>query len=316
MLPVVAEHVLIPTDGSRMAGRAVPLAMAAIRSCQSPRVTLLRVLTQVGDAVRPVQALEWELERAQAEAGLRQIATAFGNIAERIDPVVEVGRAADQIRHFVETGDVDLVVMAAHGSDDSCGWRLGSVARKVVAGGHTSVLIVPTDADVEPDAGVIRRVLVPLDCSVRAECVLPLAVRLAEVHGARIVLLHVVARPAIPHHLPSGARDRELVDELTRRNRERAETYLEAVRERLVRRGAEVEVELLVDEHPARSIERYSISARTDLILISAHGSSAHEREAYGSLALRLLDTMVKPLWIVQDLPQPRLGGPENSHRD
>lgn len=305
-LSVVAEHVLVTTDGSAHASRAVPMAIAAIRACASEHVTLLRVLTNHSETVRPVQALEWELARAHAEADLRKTAAQFGAISERVDQVVAEGRAAEQILRFIDTGSVDLVVMSAHGSDDARGWRMGSVARKVVASGRVSVLIVPTEVEAEPETQALRRVLVPLDCSARAECVLPLVMKLADVHDAEIVLMHVVPRPEIPHRLPAGARDRELIDELTRRNRQRSEAYLHGLRERLVSRGARVEVELLVDNHPARAIEQYAVNFGADLVLLSAHGSSAHEREAYGSVARRLLDTMVKPLWIVQDLPQAR----------
>ncbi len=303
-LSVVAEHVLVTTDGSALASRAVPMAVAAIRTCSSEHVSLLRVLTNHSEVARPVQALEWELARAHAEADLRKVAAQFGAIAPRVDQVVAEGRAAEQILRFIDTGAVDLVVMAAHGSDDSRGWRMGSVARKVVASGSVSVLLVPTETETETTR--LRRVLVPLDCSARAECVLPLVMKMADVHDAEFVLIHVVPRPEIPHRLPAGARDRELIDELTRRNSQRGEAYLHSVRERLVSRGARVEVELLVDDHPARAIEQHAVSLDADLVLLSAHGSSAHECEAYGSLTRRMIDTVVKPLWIVQDLPQAR----------
>lgn len=299
---VIAEHVLVTTDGSALASRAVPMAVAAIRACDSQQVTLLRVLSHHGEGVRPVQALEWELARAHAEAELRQIAAQFGPLADRVEQVVAEGRAAEQILRFVDTGEVDLVVMAAHGSDDSRGWRMGSVVRKVVASGRVSVLIVPT----EVEADRVDRVLLPLDCSARAECVLPLVGKIADVHDAEFVLVHVVPRPEMSHRLPTGARDRELINELTGRNRRRAEAYLHSVRERLVSRGARVEVELLVDDHPARAIEQYAINSGADLVLLAAHGSGGHARDAYGSLAQRMLDSLVKPLWIVQDLPQAR----------
>lgn len=304
---IVAEHVLVTTDGSALASRAVPMAVAAIEACGSEQISLLRVLTNHGEGVRPVQALEWELARAHAEADLRSVAAQFGPLAERVERVVAEGRPAEQILRFVETGEVDLVVMAAHGSDDSRGWRMGSVARKIVASGRVSMLIVPT----EHEADKVDRVLVPLDCSARAECVLPLAGRIADVHDAELLLVHVVPRPEISHRLPTGARDRELIEELIGRNRRRAEAYLHGARERLVSRGARVEIELLVDDHPARAIEQCAINSGADLVLLSAHGAGGHEREAYGSMTHRMLDTLVKPLWIVQDLPQARALAPD-----
>ena len=319
-LAVVAEHVLLTTDGSTLAGRAVPMAIAAIEACASPRVTVLRVLTHHGEHIRPVQALEWELARAHAEADLRQLATRLdalrGDELDRmggrvgtdrhVDQVIAEGRAAEQILHYIEAGGVDLVVMAAHGSDDARGWPMGSVARKVIGSGLASILIVPSEPLTIPDPGTspITRVLVPLDCSARAECVLPLLGKLARAHDPEFVLMHVVPRPEVPHRLPAGARDRALIDELTRRSSERADAYLHDLRERLVGRGARVQVRLEVDDHPARAIERYACAQAVDLIVVSAHGAGAHEGDAYGTLPRRLLDTMVTPLWVVQDLPQ------------
>lgn len=307
-LAVIAEHVLVTTDGSPLANNAVPMAIAAVRACGSRQISLLRVLTNPDEGVRPVQALEWELARAHAQTHLRQVAAQFGSLAERVEPVVTEGRAAEEILRFIDKTGVDLVVMAAHGSHESRCWRMGSVARKVVASGRASVLVVPSNGEVRGngEGAQIHRVLLPLDSSTRAECVLPLVNKIVEVHQAEIILAHVVSRPVTPHRLPTGARDRELIEELTQRSSQRAEAYLHSVRERLVSNGARVNVQLLIDDHPGRAIEQLAIDSGADLLLLSAHGSSADEHEAYGSLARRLLDTVVKPLWIVQDLPQAR----------
>ncbi len=296
MPAMVAEHVLLTTDGSESANRAIPLALMAIRACSSPRVTLLRVLTpKLGT---PVHALEWAMARAHAEANLQQVASQLP-WPERVTSIVAEGRAADQILHFVATHDVDLIVMSSHGSDDARTWRMGSTTRKVVASGLASVLVVPAESQL----GSLASILVPLDCSARAECVLPLAAKLGEVHDAELVLTHVVPRPDVPQRLPSGRRERELVDELTQRSHERAASYLESVRERLATRGLRTRVELLSDINPARAIEHLVETSNCDLVLLSAHGSGCQHGERYGSTARRLLDSLVKPMWIVQDVP-------------
>lgn len=293
---VLAEHVLVTTDGSDPANRAIPLAKAAIRACDSKRVTLLRVLTPTLGT--PVHALEWAMARAHAEANLERFA---GQLQwnDRSTSVVAEGMAADQILHFVERNDVDLIVIASHGSDGAKTWRMGGTARKVVATGVASMLVVPAD----PEPTRLASVLVPLDCSARAEYVLPLAVKLAETHDAELVLVHVVPRPDISHHLPPGPRERELIEELTRRNRERAGGYLEGVRERMTSQGVRARTKLMTDTNPARALEQLAKTSSCDLVLLCAHGSGCSYGERYGSVARRLLDSVVKPLWIVQDLP-------------
>lgn len=294
---VVAEHVLVTTDGSESANRALPLALLAIRACDSKRVTLLRVLTpKLGT---PVHALEWAMARAHAEANLEQVA---GQLpwGDRVTSVVAEGLAADQILHFVESNAVDLVVIASHGSECSRTWPMGGTTRKVVASGLASMLVVPTEpAPTEQ----LTSVLVPLDCSARAEHVLPVACKLAEAHEAELVLTHVVPKPDVSHHLPPGPRERELIEELTRRNLARAQGYLEGVRERMTCRGVRARIELLSDTNPARAIEQLAKTSTCELVLLCAHGSGCSQGERYGSIARRLLDSLVKPLWIVQDLP-------------
>jgi nucleotide-binding universal stress UspA family protein len=297
---VLAEHILVTTDGSDSADRVIPFALAAIQACDSQRVTLLHVLTpKLGT---PVHALDWAMQRAHAEASLEQFIQRFdasSTLRSRIDSVVVEGLAAEQILHFAEANDVDLIVIASHGSGDARTWSVGGTTHKVVASGVASLLVVPID----DSTTAIRSVLVPLDCSARAECVLPLAGRLAEAHQAEIVFVHVVPRPEVPHHLPCGQRERELIDDLTRRNTERAEAYLADVCARIAGRGASVRSEVLVDTNPARTIEQLAKQSTCDLVLLGAHGSGCQPGERYGTTARRLLDSVVKPLWLVQDLP-------------
>ncbi|MFV8755150.1 universal stress protein [Nannocystaceae bacterium ST9] len=293
---VIAEHVLVTTDGSDAANRAIPLALAAIQTCGSPRVTLLCVLTPKRGT--PVHALECAMARAHAEANLQRLAEQLP-WRDRVTSIVADGRAADQILHYVEAHDVDLIVISSHGKGGSQTWRMGSTTHKVIASGAASVLVVPTD----PEPGPLTSVLVPLDCSARAECVLPLATKLAETHAAELVLAHVVPRPEIPHRMPPGQRERELVDELTRHNHERARDYLEGILDRLTTRKIRARIELLTDTNPGRALERLAKTSPSELVLLCAHGSGCQQGEHYGSTARRLLDSLVKPLWIVQDLP-------------
>jgi nucleotide-binding universal stress UspA family protein len=295
---VIAEHVLVTTDGSEVANRAIPMALTAARACGSKRLTLMQVLCR-SQPSGPVHALEWELARAQVENELRSVAAGFEDFPGVVETVVKEGRPAEQIMRFSETAEVDLLVLASHGADDSRIAPMGSVATKIVASSRNSLLLVPAYAEPRP----VERVLVPLDCSARAESVLPLVYKLAEVEQPEFIFVHVVPQPEIPHRLPPGARDHALAEELTRRNRQRAESYLQGLHDRVAARGIQARTEVLVDVNPARTIDHFVQSSDTDLILLSAHGASGHFGEVYGSLTRRLLDSLTKPLWIVQDLP-------------
>jgi nucleotide-binding universal stress UspA family protein len=183
---------------------------------------------------------------------------------------------------------------------------LGSVARKIIADGRVSVLVVPIEPAPNPR---VRTIAVALDCSPRAECVLPLATRLAISTDAQLVLAHVVPEPDLPHRLPTSARDRELAEELTARNWARAQAYLDEIGNRLQARGVSCRVQLLSHVNPARGLEAWLEDSPIDLALLSAHGAAAGDDEAHGSVVQRLLGSLRTPLWIVQDLPPTRRAG-------
>src|SRR3990167_2091993 len=110
------------------------------------------------------------------------------------------------------------------------------MALMIVARPSNSLLVVPAHTAQGQRVGEIglRRILVPLDCSPRAECVLPLATALARAHDAELILAHVAPEPEIPRRLPPSAEDLAVVSQLTERNRLEGGRYLGELRERLV----------------------------------------------------------------------------------
>jgi nucleotide-binding universal stress UspA family protein len=80
---------------------------------------------------------------------------------------------------------------------------------------------------------MFEHILVPLDGSSLAECVLPLAVSLARSHGARLVLAHILRRPEMPDPLWASEEELSLLEQLAGCQQRRAERYLEDVSKRL-----------------------------------------------------------------------------------
>ena len=103
----------------------------------------------------------------------------------------------------------------------------------------TSVLLVRAwrpEASCEPaqwGEQCYRRILVPLDGSPRAECVLPIATALAERADA-FWLAHVVTRPELFQRLPLTTEDQAFLEQMVTRNRQQAEHYFEQLQARLV----------------------------------------------------------------------------------
>ncbi len=292
------RHVLVPLDGSSVAECTLPFARALARAF-SARVTILRVL-ECADS-QPTDAVEWEIARAEAYARLLQLADTLkgGGLATAVEIVQ--GRPAEQIPHFAAAHDADLIVLSTHGAGGLNQWSLGGTAQKVIATTHASVLIVPARWPTT-DAVRFQRMLVPLDCSQRAECILPAATELARAHDARLILAHIVAEPEMPRRLPPSSEDSNLIERIIERNRDEARRYLLDIQRRLSAGTDRVEVQIAVSSHRIRALRNLAREHQVDLIILSAHGSTGDAKEHYGGVASKFLQDGGEPVIILQDL--------------
>lgn len=139
------EHVLVPLDGSPLAEEALEEALATFDA----RITVLNVVTPLdthmseGGIVEPGDdRLETARERADLLA--EQAAERASAMGRTIETVVETADPAESILDFVDTHDVDHVVMGSHGEKRNAVVRrlLGTVATKVVGEAPVTVTVV------------------------------------------------------------------------------------------------------------------------------------------------------------------------------
>jgi nucleotide-binding universal stress UspA family protein len=152
---------------------------------------------------------------------------------------------------------------------------------------------------------------VPLDCSPRAECVLPLATALSRAHDAEIILAHVVPEPEMPRRLPPSGEDLAVAAAFTERNRVEAERYLGGLRDRLVEQNVRVGTRIVVSSQRARAIRAMADETGADLVMVSAHGRTGDANERYGSVAARLMEQSRRPILVLQDLGSGREPTPD-----
>ena len=248
--------------------------------------------------------VEWEIIRAEAHSHLARCGSELN--ASGVPSGLEVvqGRAAEQIIQFAKAHEVDLLVLSSHGEGGLSGWVLSSTVQKVVARAHTSVLIVPAYAHEGQRIGEphFEKILVPLDCSPRAECILPLATAIVRAYESTLILAHVVPEPEMPRRVPPSQEDVALAVQLTERNRREAEHYLSELQHRLSAQGVGTEIRIVVSPRRARSIRALAEQESVDLVLVSAHGRTGDPSEAYGGIAARLIQESGRPVVILQDL--------------
>ena len=151
---------------------------------------------------------------------------------------------------------------------------------------------------------MFEKILVPLDRSPLAECVLPHAVAVARSLDSQLMLLHILS--------PSGRQDSlRAVDPLEwQLRRAEAESYLEGVRARLEAVGVATQTKVL-DGDAAEQILAYVRENQIGLAVISSHGQSGLSGWNVCSVAQKVIARAPISLMIVRAYQpaQPDLGG-------
>jgi len=142
-----------------------------------------------------------------------------------------------------------------------------------------------------------KKMLVPLDTSEYAECVLDHAKEIASARAIpEVVLLTVVEsalrQASLTYVGPEGAAESEA------KAKAAAESYLGTVKDRLGLKGSQVSTVVVVGE-PAEAILDYVEENGVDLVIMSTHGRSGMSRWFLGSVAERVLRRSVAPLFLV-----------------
>lgn len=272
----------------------------AIASALDLPVTFMHVLdARPETGIRP-DPIEWDLRRHEARRALGALTSLRPPSGRAAQLKLSEGLVADEICRYSSEPSAHLLVLGANGDSASPG-ALGGTARVVLEQAPASILLVPGTAPVMPDQRY-RKILVPLDGSKWAESVLPLAVRLAKSAGAQLILTHVVPTPEFMETSPLGVGDRELRENVVKRNEISARSYLEHMQGCVAASGIAVRT-LLVRSDDARTQLAAQIAAESaDLVILSARGTGRrhHIDLPYGSVAAYLMTHSPVPVLMVR----------------
>jgi nucleotide-binding universal stress UspA family protein len=296
------NHILAPLDGSSLAECVLPHVVACARAFGA-RITLLRVLDEMtSEGAVPISPVNWHLVRAQGQRYLEDVAERLGELGCEVDTVLLEGKAAEEIISYADQNDVDLTILSSHGRSGLYRWNASSVAQKVILEAKTSILIVRAYRATEapPHDFCYDKILVPLDCSRRAECVLPVVSMLAQDSDATLLLAHVAVPLQLPRRAPLTEHERALVAEVAELNMKTAEAYLQETRANL---SVKSEVHLMSEHDAASALHDLADAEEPDLIVMCAHGHTGARRWPFASLALNLIVYSSVPLLVVQDIP-------------
>lgn len=144
-----------------------------------------------------------------------------------------------------------------------------------------------------------KKILVPLDGSELAECVLPhVEAFIKEIHVSDVVFACVV-EPTLPSFHGEFPVSMEDLEERDAARRASAEEYLNKVANRVPPEGARLQAEVLVGR-VAESLSEYADTNDVDLIIIATHGRSGVTRWVRGSVADKILRSASVPVMMVR----------------
>jgi nucleotide-binding universal stress UspA family protein len=290
-------RVIICVDRSDEASDVVRHAAAIAESLGKP-ATLLHIIETTDPSGNHADPVEWELRRRDARQMLSDLARGHDKTL-LLETEVDNGYPADQICRRISNTAADIVAFGASTVNDAPTRRLGNTVRRVLELSSSSVLVVPRSGS-GSGAVVYRRILLPLDGSPRAESVLPLAARIAEAHGAELVLIHVAQIPEMIEMGPSEPEDIAIRTRIMKRNERVARMYLERIKAKLAAWVPEIRIRLCGHEDVRRCLADLITEERADLVILSAKGRSARADSPVGSVAAHLLDHVHVPILIAR----------------
>ncbi|MCH8812561.1 MAG: universal stress protein [Gemmatimonadetes bacterium] len=293
------KKILVPVDGSAFGESALPVALELSRRADAD-VRLAMVNQPAGliggweEAFQSTHITYLEsLEGKVAKVAARPVSTAL------LD-----GDVPDALCQEAQRSDSDLIVMSTHGRGGLTRMWLGSVADAVVRRSSTPVLLVrPPEGEapfLEVEEPKIRRVLIPLEGSTLSEGAIEPALELGALFGASFTLLRVIAFPFMGgSFLPETLQtNRSILEEAETE----ARAYLEGVRSNLDDGSRRIDIDVVVNQQPARGILDYAAANNVDLVSIATHGRGGVERTLLGSTADKVIRGADTPTLIVRPL--------------
>ncbi len=304
----MSSRIIVPLDGSPLAERALPYALA-LASATGATVTLMQVVPSshlMRDYyVRYDASMEAE-QAATAGAALEARARSLSSATLPINAYIAVGDAAEEIVRYAERGGETYIVMATHGRGGILHWAFGSVARKVLTAATVPTLIVRSETEPEhpAQAVTIRNLLVPLDGSTLAEKAVPLARDLARNLGAQVTLVRVV--PFLTSLIGSygeamlAMNDDGAMEEMRMSARE----YLTKINQTFAAAGVTSDMVVKQGGAPIALLELLD-TKKYDLVVMSTHGRTGAKRWVLGSVAERLVEASHTPVMLVRASDEP-----------
>ncbi len=145
-----------------------------------------------------------------------------------------------------------------------------------------------------------KNIMVPMDGSKLAECVLPHVDLIANGCGTeKITFIRVVEPVVLPVGIGGEYFNAQVMTEMEEFETSSAQSYLDELKEKVNYGKIAIEAKLL-QGRAAESLIDYALSHKVDLIIIATHGRSGISRWVRGSVADHILHEASVPILMIQ----------------
>jgi len=299
------NHILVPLDGSALAECVLPHVMA-IAPVTNARVTLSHVMEyeHIRSGTPGVDPVDWHLRKHKSEKYLEQIADHLQKSGLSVEHTILEGNPAECIIEFARNNNVDLIALSTHGLSGLSGWNVSSVVHKILMRSYKSTLLVRAYHSTAADSSGVhyKRLFIGLDCSPRAEYILPVAMNLAQFYNSQLLLGTVIQKPQTVHRFPLSEENGELINQIVEKNRQAASHYFDQLHRQFSQKGLELRTNIAIGDNAIAILHDMVEEANADLVMLVAHGHSGERRWPYGSVTTSFIAYGNTPLLIMQDL--------------
>jgi nucleotide-binding universal stress UspA family protein len=295
------KYILVPLDGSPLAEAALRPAMVLARRFDAELLLVRTVFDS--DPPEPIDQPTRFTAAPDAQSYLDTVAASLNSEGVVARTSLLPMEPAEGIADEAGFSNVDLIVMTTHQRKGLDALLHPSITWQVFRQHTAPILACKCAGTRDPTTSLPRfmtdphaPMVVPLDGSLEAEAVLPLAQELARAFGNPLLLVRAAEQPYIA---VSAIGYPMLIAEASKWSQEEAESYLKRKRLELASAGLMVDIECALAP-AAQFIEQVAQEHRAGLIVLASHGRGWLGQLMLGSVAKSVLNRTELPILLVR----------------
>ncbi len=272
---VKLKKILVPLNGSMLAEQSLPIArrLAGVFGADIILANVVEEKKSDENSAAPFDNQDY----------LRRTAEMMKDDSLSAEFVTSKGGPAREINRLAVENAADLIVISTKGGFEVGRLLKTSVSQRLIERANLPILLLRPTNKWASRFTEFKRIIVALDGSAEAECVLPLVKLLADEFHNEVLLVSV----------PEGAESENYAQTM--------QQYLDGIAARLDSEKTQTKV-LLGGSGPARTILAFAESEQSDLIVMATHGrGGAHrvEQLPLGSVPTRVIEKTKCPVLLV-----------------